>query len=179
MKNNEAIVKYWRNFAYFFCLKPEIYLPLSDADGVEGFDWFSIGDDERTLSELCSYEETDDNESSNKFLVFLLFVLEFDDGTGGVENRSSKSTDWSLCDGRGGDFDGISRKRINGSWTCSCSCSCSFFDDDDDDGREDDDEEISSRSCSCSCSRSRSDIEGVDIDESIDDERLSRFGETR
>ncbi len=156
----------------FFCSKPEVYLPLSDADGVEGFDWFSIGDDDRTLSEFCSYEETDDNESSNKFLEFLLLVLEFDDGIGGVENRSSKSTDWSLCDGRGGDFDGVSRKRINGSWTCSCSCS--FFDDDD---RRDDDEEISSRSCSCS--RSRSDIDGVDIDESIDDERLSRFGDSR
>jgi len=97
-------------------------------------------------------------------LRFLLFVLEFDDGTGGVENRSSKSTDWSFWDGRGGgDVDGISRKRTNGSWTSS------LFDD----NREDDEEDISSRSCSCS------DIDGVDIDEALDAERFSRLGESR
>lgn len=147
---------------------------MIDVDGEDNFDWFSgIGDAERTFSFsgdsefelLCSYDDTDDKESSSKFFVFfsLLFVLEFDNGTSGVENKSSKSTDWSVWDGRGEDFDGISRKRTNGSWTWS------LFND----SRDDDDDEISSRSCSCS------DIDGVDIDDAIDDERFSRLGESK
>ncbi len=149
---------------------------MIDTDGEEFFDWFCTGDAERSFSFsddsefelfelLCSYDDTDDNESSSKFFLCLslLFVLEFDNGTGGVENKSSKSTDWSVWDRRGGDFDPISRKRTNGSWTSS------LFDD----NRDDDDEEISSRSCSCS------DIDGVDIDEATDDERFSRLGESR
>lgn len=95
-------------------------------------------------------------------------MLELDNGTGGVENKSSKSTDWSVWDGSGGDLDEISRKRTNGSWTCS------LFDVDRDDD-DDDEEEFSSRCCSCICS----DIDGVDIDEAIDDERFSRSGESK
>ncbi len=157
-------------FCFIFVVR---YLPLIDVDDEDNFDWFWIGDAERTFpfsddSEfelLRSYDDTDDNESSNKFFVCFssLFVLELDNGTGGVENKSSKSTDCSVCDGSGGDFDGISRKRINGSWTCS------LFDN----NRDDDEEEISSRSCSCS------DTDGVDIDDAIDDERFSCLDESR
>ncbi len=148
------------------------YLPLIDVDGDDNFDWFCIGDDERIFSFsddselewLFSYDAIDDRESSRRFFVCLslVLVLEFDNGTGGVENKSSKSTDWSVWERGGGDFDGISRKRTNGSWTCSS------FDDD-----RDDEEEFSSRSCSCS------DIGGVEIDEALDDERFSRLEESR
>jgi len=148
---------------------------LIDVDGEDNFDWVCIGDVERTFSFsddsefeellLCSYDDSDDNESSSKFFVLfsLLFVLELDNGTSGVENKSSKSTDWSVWDGRGEDFDGISRKRTNGSWAWS------LFNDNGDDN----DDEISSRSCSCS------DIDGVDIDDAVDDESFSFLGESR
>jgi hypothetical protein len=78
-----------------------------------------------------------------------------------VENKSSKSTDWSVCDGSWGDFDGISRTSMKGSWISS------LFDNDRD---NDDDADDTSSSGSCSWS----DIDGVDID----DERCSSLGES-
>ncbi len=54
MKNNELVVKYLRTFTYFFFLEKKTYLPLIDVNGDDGFDWFSIGDDERIFSEFCS-----------------------------------------------------------------------------------------------------------------------------
>jgi hypothetical protein len=83
------------------------YLPLLDVNDDDDLDRFCIGDDvcifflsddsemESLLLSLFSYDETEDKESSSKFFIFLslLFVLEFDNGTGGVENKSSKSAE--------------------------------------------------------------------------------------
>ena len=112
-------------------------------------------------------DETDDNESSSKFFGCLsfVFVLEFDNGTSGVENKSSKSTDWSVWDRSGGEFVGISRLSIKGSGVSSLFDTDRDNDEDDDD----DDDNISSGSCSCS------DMDGVDMD----DERSSRSGESK
>jgi hypothetical protein len=108
----------------------------------------------------------------------LLSVFEFDMGASGVENKSSRSTDSSVWEMRGGDLDGISRISINGSWESSSSSSSSSLLND----NRDDDDNISSCSCSCSgscsCSRSCSDIDGVEIDEVSDDERSTRLGES-
>ncbi len=106
----------------------------------------------------------------------LLSVFEFDMGASGVENKSSRSTDCSVWEMRGGDLDGISRISINGSWessSSSSSSSSSLLND-----NRDDDDNISSCSISWSGSRSCSDIDGVEIDEVIDDERSTRLGES-
>jgi len=106
--------------------------------------------------------------------LLLLSVFEFDMGTSGVENKSSRSTDCSVWEMRGGDLDGISRISINGSWESSSSSSSSSLLND----NRDDNDKISSCSCSWSGSRSCSDIDGVEIDEVIDDERSTRLGES-
>jgi len=156
-------------FGFFSFL---MVLPLIDVDGEECFERFScwtktIGDGDFSLASdcdgFCSSNEIDDKESSSRFFVWRIlswsiFVGEFDDGTSGVENKSSKSTDCSTCVGKGDAFDGGSRKSMNGSWDCSL-----VFDIDNE------------WFCSCSCS----DIDGVDIDDSIVDERFSRSGESK
>lgn len=128
-------------------------LPLSDGSECELFTGSS-----------GSYEDTDESESSMRFFVGLLLVSvwEVEVGTSGVENTSSRSNRFSSCEAGTGDFECVSRCRMNGSGSTS-SASSRF--------EPDASESLSSHSGSSSRG-------GVEIDDEADDERSRRSGES-